>query len=113
MFARSWSWHECNIFRRDDTKAIKIERVTQNEVTQTEVVPLRRFLKRYFFTKKLFSNSFEFRELGTTPSSDAELGEGGGGGGEMVYKHYFQFLDSVDSASKKEPSSKYSNKFKF
>ena len=37
----------------------------------------------------------------------------GGGGGEMVYKHYFQFLDSVDSASKKEPSSKYSNKFKF
>ena len=80
VFARSWSWHECNIFRRDDTKAIKIERVTQNEVTQTEVVPLRRFLKRYFFTKKLFSNSFEFRELGTTPSSDAELGEGGEGG---------------------------------
>ena len=58
-----------------------MERVTQNEVTQTEVVPLRRFLKRYFFTKKLFSNSFEFRELGTTPSSDAELGGGGGGGG--------------------------------
>ena len=58
-------------FRLNDTKAIRIEKVTQNVVKQTEMVPLQRFLKHYYPTKKFFLNGFEFRELGTTPSSDA------------------------------------------